>query len=308
MTVPVAVLSMLAVFAAGTAMNVVAVMLPPKRDAGGAVARAAAVALTALPLALPFRLEGPPFFRALVAQILIVESWRVVEILRTPARYGRRERAARILLIPYEYTFLERVPRRIPARELLVSTVLLALGGGALVLASTLAAPVAPYALAGWPRWLAATVAGYLVMEGMTLQWVSLLPPFGWRHRPYQRHPILSRTLAEFWGVRWSSVVHKWLRSNVYEPCARRRAPRAGIVAAFLVSAILHGYLVWPAAGVVPALWMLSFFLAHGVGMVIEAKLAVRRWRPPLARAFVILFFVATVPLFMEPILRALGL
>jgi hypothetical protein len=108
--------------------------------------------------------------------------------------------------------------------------------------------------------------------------------------------------------VRWSSVVHKWLRSNVYEPFSRRGAPRAGIVTAFLVSAILHAYIVWPAAGIVPALWMLAFFLAHGAGMVIEAKLRVRRWGKVFGRVFVIAFFLVTVPLFMESILRAIGL
>lgn len=304
----VSILSMLAAFAAGTAVNVAAVMLPSTRDERGALARVAAALITAAVLVVPFGLDAPPFCRALLAQALVVETWRVAEILRTPARFGRRERALRIVLVPYEYTFLERVPRRWPLRDLALSSLVLGLGIAGFVYASRLAPAMPPYAAAGWPRWLGATVCGYVVMEGMTWQWVAVLPAFGWHHRPYQRHPILSRTLGEFWGARWSSVVHRWLRVNVYEPLARRRAPRAGVVAAFGVSALLHGYLVWPAAGVVPALWMLAFFLAHGVGMVVEAKLGVRRWRPVAGRAFVIAFFVATVPLFMEPILRAIGL
>jgi hypothetical protein len=107
--------------------------------------------------------------------------------------------------------------------------------------------------------------------------------------------------------VRWSSVVHKWLHSNVYAPLARRGAPRAGVLGAFVVSASLHAYFVWPSAGPVPALWMLGFFFAHGVGTVVESKLRVRRWRPVAARVFVVTFFVGTIPLFMEPVLRACG-
>ena len=45
-------------------------------------------------------------------------------------------------------------------------------------------------------RTTGATVGGYIMMEGATWQWVAVLRAFGWHHRPYQRHPILSRTLA----------------------------------------------------------------------------------------------------------------
>jgi hypothetical protein len=300
---------MLVVFMVGSALNVLAVMLPSTRDDDeGLAARMGAAALTCLPLALPFLLEGPPLLRMVVAQALIVETWRVAEILRTPSRYSRRERAARVALLPYEFTFLERVEPRWPLGELALSSALFAAGAATRSVAAKLAPASPPYAPGGWPRWLVAAAACYVIAEGATRHLVSALLPFGWSHRPYQRHPILSRTLAEFWGVRWSSVVHKWLRSNAYEPLARRGAPRAGIVAAFLISALLHAYIVWAAAGLVPALWMLCFFLAHGFGMILEARLRVRRWGKVGGRLFVIAFFVATVPLFTEPILRAVGL
>jgi len=301
-------MTMLAAFGVGTAFNLGAAMLPSTRDRPGAVARVAAVLVTSLALAIPFALDGPAVFRAVLAQALVMETWRVLEIVRTPSRFGRRERALRVLLIPYEITFLERVPRRWPIRELSLSTLILCCGVAGVVLSSRLSPPVAPYSVDGWPRWLGSAAAFYVVMEGMTWQWVAILPAFGWRHRAYQRHPILARTLAEFWGVRWSSVIHRWLRSNVYEPLARRNAPRAGVVAAFGASALLHAYMVCPAAGVVPALWMLSFFFAHGVFVVLEAKLRVRRWPRIAGRAFVVAVFLVTVPLFLEPVLRAAGL
>jgi hypothetical protein len=308
------ILTMVPGLAAGTSLNLFAVLLPSTRDLGrGAHVRAttasvSALALTTVALAVPFFLHGPLLAKSLVAQALVVETWRLLEILRTPHRFSRRERAARILLLPYEFTFLERTPRRWPLAELALSSAILGCGVAALVFCSRLSPPVTPYTPRGWPRWLGAAASGYVVMEGATGQWVAFLPAFGWRHRPYQRHPILSRTLAEFWGARWSSVVHRWLRTNVYEPLARVGAPRLGVVAAFGASALLHAYMVCPAAGIVPALWMLAFFLAHGVFMVVEARLSVRRWRPVAGRAFVVAVFVATVPMFMEPVLRAVGL
>src|SRR5438874_259588 len=150
---PGAIVAAFAVLGGGTALNVAAVMLPARRDEGGWGARIAAGAMTSLVLVLPFLLDGPPFFTALVAQSLIVETWRVYEILRTPARYSRRERAARIVLFFYEYTFLERTPRRLPVRDLVLSTLVLACGAALFIGASKLSPPVTPYTLRGWPRW-----------------------------------------------------------------------------------------------------------------------------------------------------------
>jgi hypothetical protein len=296
----------LAFLAVGVTIQVIAAMVPPRGE-GGLARRFAAVGLGSTSLVLPFVLPAPSVLRALVAQALSIAMFRLIEIARTPARFPPRERALRIVLFPYEFTFLERIPRRWPVRDMALSTLLLVVGTVGLVLSGSLGPVVAPYDPAGWPRWLGATVAAYVMMEGMTWQWTGILPAFGFKHRKYQRHPILSRTIAEFWGVRWSTVVHRWLRSNAYEPLARRRFPRAGVVLAFTASALLHAYMVWPAAGIVPALWMLAFFLAHGFFLIVEARLGVRRWPPIGGRAFTLGVFLVTVPLFMEPILRTLG-
>jgi hypothetical protein len=302
------ILALVAALAAGSALNLGAVLLAPVRDGAANRWHLVALGLSALALVLPFVVDVPKFFRTLLAQALIVQTWRVIEIVRTPSAFGPRERMLRVLLVPYEFTFLTRTERRVPTRDLVASAGLLVAGIALFVLGSWLSPPVAPYAWRGWPRWLGATLGGYLVMEGMTWQWVAVLPIFGWSHRPYQRHPILSRTLAEFWGVRWSSVIHRWLRVNVFEPLARRKAARAGIMASFVVSGSLHAYIVWPSAGLAPAAWMLGFFTAHGAITLVENRLGVRRWRPLAGRGFVIAVFVLTVPLFMEAVLRAIGL
>jgi len=115
---------------------------------------------------------------------------------------------------------------------------------------------------------------------------------------------VLSRTLAEFWGLRWNRVIGRLLRRNCFEPLARRGAPMLGVLLAFAVSGLLHFYLVLPAAGLVPAIWIGSFFAVHGILCLVETRLAVRRWPAVAGHAFVVAAFVATIPLFSEPLLR----
>src|SRR4029077_9584942 len=142
------------------------------------------------------------------------------------------------------------------------------------------------YAVSGWPRWILGAAGGYLFFDGGMRALVAVLPLFGWEHAPVQRAPVRSRSLAEFWGLRWNRVVGLWLQRNIFDPVARRGAPRLGILLAFVVSALLHVYLVAPAAGLIPALWMGAFFLAHGALAAFERVLGVKDWPPALGHAF----------------------
>ena len=120
--------------------------------------------------------------------------------------------------------------------------------------------------------------------------------------------PILSRSIAEFWGRRWNRTIHEMLRDAFYRPLARRRQPRLGVLAAFLGSAALHFWVVVFAVGPWPALVAASFFVVQAVLALAEDRLRVRRWRPAAARAWTLGAFALSAPLFIEPFLRALGL
>jgi hypothetical protein len=61
----------------------------------------------------------------------------------------------------------------------------------------------------------------------------------GFQTRPIIDWAILSRTPAEFWS-RYNNRVHDWLVRNVFVPSGGRRAPVRGLVAVFVVSALLH--------------------------------------------------------------------
>mmetsp|Transcript_10744 Transcript_10744/g.16310 ORF Transcript_10744/g.16310 Transcript_10744/m.16310 type:complete len:438 (-) Transcript_10744:49-1362(-) len=110
----------------------------------------------------------------------------------------------------------------------------------------------------------------FLDMDGCPL-------PFEMRHR----HPLLSTTLAEFWGVRWNPIIGKLLQDAFYKPFRRIGAPRGVCIATcFIGSAILHA---WPLyAGtrdLSDAAMMGSFFLGQGGLLLLEqGVLSIMGW------------------------------
>jgi hypothetical protein len=293
-----------AVVPLGTAINVVAGLLPAPRS----VLRAAlALALSASVLALPFLVDGPPVFRQVDSTVRALQLMLVIEIVRDPSRFGRGERVVRLALL-YDTKAMTRAPPKFPAKDFVVGVAMASVSVASFLLASHIAAPMTPYALAGWPRWLVVGAGGYFFLDGFGRIWLAPLRALGWEHRPVQRSPIRSRTLAEFWGVRWNTTVSGWLRRVCFEPLARRGAPRVGVMASFAASALLHTYMTLAAAGPTPALWMGGFFLLHGVASLVELRLGLRRVRGLAPRVFTWAVFVATIPLFAEAFLRGFGL
>nr|ADI60058.1 wax synthase [Euglena gracilis] len=105
--------------------------------------------------------------------------------------------------------------------------------------------------------------------------------------------PYFSTSLSNFWGRRWNLVASSSLRHVVYDPIREGRlVPKGhpeekpgggkevsrkvlGSLMAFLVSGIMHEYILWLATG----FWsgqMLLFFVVHGVAVAAErvAKVA----------------------------------
>jgi hypothetical protein len=249
--------------------------------------------------------DVPVFGHSLVIGAACLQVFRIIEIVRMPAAFPALTRIVRMLL-PHETRFMHRVPRELPIRELALALAFL-VGAVALALAASwLAPPSTPYAAAtplAWLRWLAGGASVYAGVEGIARALCSITKSFGWEHEPVQRAPVASRSLAEFWGVRWNRIVGLWLRKNVFEPFARRRAPGIGVAASFVVSGVLHALLTSP-IGVVPAVWIQGFFTAHGALTLVDVRLRSAMARRALAWAT----FVVTLPLFVEPALRCLGL
>jgi hypothetical protein len=288
----------------GSGVNVGASFLPDDR---GASRSFLAIAMSCSLLVVPFYTEAPSVFLGVHATILGLQLMRIVEIVQAPNRYSRAVRAARVFFL-FETDLMKRVPRSSGLGMLALGILFACVSIGGFFLAGRVAPPTTPYALAGWPRWLITMTGGYFFLEGFGRIFVAPLYVIGWEHPLFQRAPIRSRTLAEFWGVRWNHIVARSLKTIGYDPLARRRAPRLGVLAAFGVSGLLHAYMSLAAVGLLAALWMGSFFLIHGLLSILEARLGVRRWGRLASRVFVFGVFLVTIPLFAEPFLRGFGL
>ena len=92
-------------------------------------------------------------------------------------------------------------------------------------------------------------------------------------------NPWLSRSLTEFWGVRWNLAFHFVARERVYKPIAKRWGRGAALAATFLFSGLLHELAIsFPAGGG----WGLPtlYFALQGVFVWAErhGRLRPRRW------------------------------
>lgn len=131
---------------------------------------------------------------------------------------------------------------------------------------------------------------------------------FGIDVPPIQRMPILSQTVSEFWSGRWNRPVSGWLNEYFFLPFARRRQLVQGTVAAFTASALAHAWLFNAAVGPTGALMGGGFFLLHGAVVLVETRLRVRRWPRVLRHAWTMGWLLLTSPLFVLPVLEAIGL
>jgi len=154
-------------------------------------------------------------------------------------------------------------------------------------------------------RWGFALVFIYTLTEGAYRVLFFAYRAVGFVTPPLHVAPAASRSVQEFWGMRWNRTVGTWLFETFFRPLARRRHPVLGALAAFVVSAVLHAYIEWVAVSWPMALVVLAFFLAQAVIIGLERVLRVRTWSPLAGHAWAIAWMVGLSPLFSEPALRA---
>ena len=94
----------------------------------------------------------------------------------------------------------------------------------------------------------------------------------GCRSEEVFRDPWRMDGLADFWGRRWNRFVGDTLALEVYRPVERRAGRALAVLAAFLVSGVLHEILIGVAVRA-PDGRYLAFFLAQGVGILALARL-----------------------------------
>jgi hypothetical protein len=184
--------------------------------------------------------------------------------------------------------------------------------------------PAAPYSgLDSLMRTVVGGASAYFLVDGTARLSEAILALAGLDIGLLHDAPVLARTVSEFWSRRWNRAVHAWLDEMAFRPAMRlvlRRRPRAprvaararlamaaGVMAAFAASAVLHFIPIWVVYDAGYALSMAAFFWIHGVVVVAEARLGVARWPAGRARLWTWSVFALTAPLFVEPLLRAMG-
>ncbi|KAK9269199.1 hypothetical protein L1049_000968 [Liquidambar formosana] len=130
--------------------------------------------------------------------------------------------------------------------------------------------------------------------------------------------PYFSTSLQDFWGRRWNLTTTNTLRHTVYKPVRSFLgvalgidwAPLPAVLAAFIVSGLMHELLFFYITRVSPTWEITWFFVLHGVCVVVELgvkKVFAGRWRlhwavsAPLTVGFVV---ITSAWLFFPPLVR----
>lgn len=154
-----------------------------------------------------------------------------------------------------------------------------------------------------------------LIAISSTLVWALV----GVELEPASNEPYLSTSLQDFWGKRWNLTVTTTLRDTVYKPVRKALEKFTGkdlaaapaVIAAFLVSGLMHELLFYNVTRVYPTWEMSSFFVLHGICVVVEVGLKNwvqgRGWQLPwvVSTGLTVGFVVGTsLWLFFPPLIR----
>ncbi len=262
-----------------------------------------AIATLGLPLSVA---EAPTLARSLLALASMLPLLRFFDF-----DAEKRERTAFFrglaTLLPYDLRMLEPTRRRLDGRLLARSFAhgLLFVAGLAIVgseRASASDSSALPI------RVLGGLMIAYGMLDAIGSALLVLHRLAGFDFPEIQRHPILARSLREFWAERWNHTVNRWLRRRCFAPMVARGRPAAGLAASFAVSALIHFWVAFPGAGAEFGFSMASYFLVQGLLVGLELRMPWPRQWPALGRVYAIAAVVLPSPLFTEPLLVGLGL
>jgi hypothetical protein len=265
--------------------------------------RAASLPFILACLLLPLFAPLPPLPKALLAVLGLLGLFKMLQLDFEP-RWRAQHRAWHALM-PFDVSTASRVPTAFDA-PLFGLVVLHALLLAAIVALLLQLPPALPGRFA-W-RLLLGTGLVYTAMETATegLRWLHRLA--GQAVPPIQEIPIAARSVGEFWSRRWNRPVSAWLGEYAFAPLARRRRPVLALVLAFAVSAALHAWMFYAGLGLRAALAGGLFFLLQAPVVMLESRWRITRWPTALARAWTLGWLLLSSPLFVAPVLSALGL
>lgn len=260
------------------------------------------LAVAGVVLTLPYLLAASPMVRVGASLPCLIVGMRAWDLFWQKRPLPPLHRIW-LMVAVFDTRDSKRVPRHFATRTLLE-----ALGwAGSAAACLGLSLWVAPQ-LGGRPgvalRWLA--FAGFVVsmFESGPRIIIFANALVGVRPPTLHKSPLRSRTVQEFWGVRWNQVVGAWLKRHFFMPMARRRRPRTGLAVSFVASAGLHLYVAKPGLEWGWAGLFALFFVVQILVIGAEQVLGVRGWSKPAGRMWTATVMIVCSPLFSEPMLQ----
>ncbi|WNG33549.1 hypothetical protein F0U61_07890 [Archangium violaceum] len=262
-------------------------------------------ALLVMSAALPVAFLAPADYQTFRAFVALGSLWflaRTVELVREPRHLPVTRRIWHAVGLVDTRLARRRAPSvdRPALVRLILCIPLVAAGFVGVYYGSQLSSSTLRLGL----RWGFGALFTYTAVEVVVSGVILFYSALGIDPRPLHDDPILSRTIAEFWGRRWNRAVHRFLKLNVFAPVARRGYTELGLVLTFVVSALFHFTFMLPAVGPGLAAMMGAFFLLQLPFLWAERALGVAQWKEPLARAWTLTLLFVSSPLFVEPVLR----
>jgi D-alanyl-lipoteichoic acid acyltransferase DltB (MBOAT superfamily) len=120
---------------------------------------------------------------------------------------------------------------------------------------------------------------------------------------PIMNAPILAQSLSEFWGKRWNLAFRDLVHRFVFRPVFGRLGVAGATMAVFLVSGLIHEFVISLSSGAAYGLPTL-YFLIQGVGVLSTRSRLGKRWglgKGLAGRASVVLIMVAPLGLLFPP-------
>ena len=117
----------------------------------------------------------------------------------------------------------------------------------------------------------------------------------------------MALSIREFWNRRWNRPVSGWLDAFVFTPVAKRRGATVGLLAAFVASGLLHAWMFLASVGWIAAISAGLFFVFQGFFVLVESFVDIRKASIGLRRVWTLGLLAMSSPLFVDPVLRVLG-
>lgn len=272
---------------------------------GAAWRRWLSCALASAALLVPFWVSQGTVLRAAVALELLWICVKVFGLARDPTARSAGFRVLQLLVLHdlRQDGVLSRGPRPRVALSLLAAALFWSVLAAVTLWLALFVAPTLPPVPGFLLRCAGGAAFAYAGVEAALGLFLFVYRAGGLQPPSLHRQPILSASIAEFWGRRWNRIVGGWLFGTFYRPLAVRGHSQLGIVAAFVASAVLHLYFTWAAIGIEPALRMALFFVAQLPLQLLETRLKQGRWPGVARRVWTIGWLTLTSPLFVEPML-----